>query len=146
MLSAPLLPARIPRPITDKRLAQAHAVEEFFEALLGDLYQDMRSGAVMLARNYDVLERICQPRAVVRVGKRATRRGIVALPRIRKPEPVTDARLELAFAAERLLDAILEDLFQDVISGAPVVSRKYRLLWLHKPPSAVTPALRCAVG
>jgi len=146
MLSAPPLPARIPRPITDKRLAQAHAVEELFEALLRDLYQDMRSGAVMLARNYDVLERICQPRAVVHVGKRATRRGIVALRRIRKPEPVTDARLELAFATERLLDAILEDLFQDVISGAPVVSRKYRLLWLHKPPSAVTPALRCAVG
>ena len=146
MLSAPLHPARIPRPITDKRLAQAHAVEEFFEALLGDLYQDMRSGAVMLARNYDILERVCQARAVVRVGKHDACRSIVTPLRIRDPEPITDARLELAFAAERLLDAILEDLFQDVISGAPVVSRKYRLLWVHKPPSAVTPALRCAVG
>ena len=146
MLSAPLLPARIPRPISDKRLAQVYAVEEFFETLLRDLYQDMRSGAVMLARNYHILERICQPRAVVRVGKHDACRSIVTPLRIRDPRPITDVRLEQVFATEMLLDAILEELFRDVVSGAAVVSRKYRILWLHKPASAVTPVLRCAVG
>jgi hypothetical protein len=146
MLPAPVLHARIPRPITDERLAQAHAAEELSEALLRDLYLDMQHGAAMQACNYRFIERRCQPRAVVRVAGHNRRQRVVALPQTRDPEPVTRVRFERALAAEQLLDAMLEDLFEDLVSGAAVVSRKYKLVRLHKPARAISLALQCATG
>jgi hypothetical protein len=145
MLSAPVLPARGPRPITDERLAQAYAAEGLLETLLNDLHEDMQNGAAMLACDYQIPERLRPHRSLARAKGRGPRRKILQFPRIRDPEPITDARLEQAFAAERLLDVILEDLFQDLVSGAAVVSRNYKLPWLHKRPSAIRLA-RCATG
>jgi hypothetical protein len=145
MLPAPVLPARDPRPITDERLAQAYAAEEVLHALLHDLQQDIKNGAVVLARDYQIPERLRPHRSLARVKGRGPRHKILQFPRIRDPEPITDARLEQAFAAERLLDVILEDLFQDLVSGAAVVSRNYELRWLHKRPSAIRLA-RWATG
>jgi len=148
MLSPPVLPARIPRPITDERLAQAYAAEEILEAILNDLYQDMRSGAAMEACNYALIEGSCRPRALVRAAERGRRRRIVVLetPHIRDSEPITDTRLERAVAAETLLDAMLDDLFKDLVSGEAVLSREYHLLRLHKPARAISLALQCATG
>jgi hypothetical protein len=145
MLSSPVLPARGPRPITDERLAQAYAAEELLETLLNDLHQDMQNGAAMLACDYQIPERLRPHRSLARAKGRGPRRKILQFPRIRDPEPITDARLEQAFAAERLLFAILEDLFQDLVSGAAVVSRNYQLRWLHKRPGAIR-LTRCANG
>jgi hypothetical protein len=143
---SPVLAARMLRPITDERLAQAYAVEEILEALLNDLYQDMRNGAAMQACNYGLVERLCPPRAVARVAGHGKRRRIVAvaLPRIRDPEPITDARLKRAFASESLLDAMLDDLYKDAAAGAAVVARRFALVWRHRPSRAISLALQCA--
>jgi hypothetical protein len=144
MLPAPVLPARDPRPITDERLAQAYAAEEVLHALLHDLQQDIQNGAVVLARDYQVPEAI-RPAGLLARTKRHGRGRILQFPGTRRAEPITDARLEGVLAAERLLDAILEDMLQDLISGAAVVSRSRRCLWLHKRLGAIRLA-RCATG
>jgi hypothetical protein len=145
MLSAPVLPARVPRPITDERLAQAYAAEELLETLLNDLHQDMQNGAAMLACDYQIPERFRPHRSLARTMGRGPRSKILQFPHIRDPEPITDARLEGVFAAERLLDAILDDLFEDLVSGAAVVSRSYQFRWLHKRRDAIR-LTRCATG
>ena len=144
MLVPPFCPARIPQPITDTRLAQAYAAEEIVTAMLDDLYQDMRAGASVQTSGYAIIERLCPPRAVARLLRRvASRIVFLGVPRIRDPETITDQRLEQAFAAESLLDAMLDDLFQDLAGGAAVVSREYQLVWRHRPTRAVSLALQC---
>jgi len=144
MLSAPVLPARGPRPITDERLAQAYAAEEVLQTLLNDLQQDMQNGAAVLTCDYQIPVPIRPPGSLARI-KGRVRGRILQFPGTRRPEPITDARLEGVFAAERLLDAILEDLFQDLVSGAAVVSRRRQFRWLHKRPGAIR-LTRCATG
>ena len=144
MLVSLFRPARIPQPITDSRLAQAYAAEEILTAMLNDLYQDLRAGAASQTSGYAIIARLCPPRAVARVPQHGASRVVfLGVPRIRDPEPITDQRLEQAFAAESLLDAMLEDLFRDLAGGAAVVSREYQLVWRHRPTRAVSLALQC---
>ncbi len=144
LLVSSFRPARIPQPITDSRLAQAHAAEEILTATLADLYQDMRAGAAIKASGYAIVERLYPPRAVARAPQHVASRVVfLGVPRIRDPEPITDQRLEQAFAAESLLDAMLDDLFRDLAGGAAVVSCEYQLVWRHRPTRAVSLALQC---
>ena len=144
MLVSPFRSARIPQPITATRLAQAYAAEEILTVKLDDLYQDMRAGATTQTSGYAIIERLCPPRAVARVPQHVASRVVfLGVPRIRDPEPITDQRLEQAFAAESLLDAMLDDLFRDLAGGAAVVSCEYQLVWRHRPTRAVSLALQC---
>jgi hypothetical protein len=115
-------------------LAQACAAEQILEALLTDLFQDVRNGAARRERRYALAGRFCPPRAVVRLAKRGDQCNLVALTfrPIRPIAPITDQRLEQAFAAESLLDAMLGDLYRDFANGAAVVSRGYRLIWRNR--------------
>lgn len=147
MVVSPFCPARIPQPITDARLAQAYAAEEILTAMLDDLYQDMRAGAAIQASGYAIIERLRPPPAVARMPQHVAARVLfLVVPRIRDPEPITDQRLEQAFAAESLLDAMLDDLYRDLAGGAAVVSREYQLVWRHRPTRAVSLALHCING
>jgi hypothetical protein len=130
---------RIPRPITDARLMQAYAAEEILDAMLDDLYKDVRAGAPVRAFDYALVMRHCPPRAVSRVPVPSARRTglILEFPRRFTPGPITDARLEQAHAAESLLDAILEDLYEDLKAGTHVSAVEYRLVWRHRPPRAI---------
>jgi len=148
MLPAPAFTPRIPRPITDKRLAQARAAEELLEALLRDLYQDMRNGAPMRACNFALIERLRPPPAVVCIAGDGAKQALprLARRRTRGPQPITDQRLEQAFAAECLRDAILEDLYQDVAAGVAVLARRCVLLWRRRPIRAIRLTLECTAG
>jgi hypothetical protein len=130
---------RIPRPITDARLMQAYAAEEILDTMLDDLYTDIRAGAPVRASDYALVMRHCPPRAVCRVPFRHARRAgvILEFPRRFSLRPITDARLEQAHAAESLLDAILEDLYDDLKVGARITALEYRLVWRHRPPRAI---------
>lgn len=130
---------RIPRPITDARLMQAYAAEEILDAMLDDLYKDVRAGAPVRASDYALVMRHCPPRAVSRVPVPSARRTglILEFPRRFTPGPITDARLVQAHAAESLLDAILEDLYGDLKAGARITALEYRLVWRHRPPRAI---------
>jgi hypothetical protein len=130
---------RIPRPITDARLMQAYAAEEILDAMLDDLYKDVRAGAPVRASDYALVMRHCPPRAVSRVPVPRTRLAglILEFPRRFMPRPITDARLEQAHAAESLLDAILEDLYGDLKAGARITALEYCLVWRHRPPRAI---------
>jgi len=130
---------RIPRPITDVRLVQAYAAEEILDAMLDDLYKDMRAGAVVRTTDYSLVMRHCPPRAVSRASHRDIRRAgfVLEFPRKFSMRPITDARLQQAYAAENLLDAFLEDLYDDLEAGARVSAQEYRLVSRHRPPRAI---------
>lgn len=118
---------------------QAYAAEEILDAMLDDLYKDVRAGAPVRASDYALVMRHCPPRAVSRVPVRSARRTglILEFPRSFTPGPITDARLEQAHAAESLLDSILEDLYGDLKTGARITALEYHLVWRHRPPRAV---------
>jgi hypothetical protein len=139
---------RIPRPITDARLMQAYAAEEILDAMLDNLYKDMRAGAPVRASDYALVMRHCPPRAVSRVPVRDARSVgmVLEFPRRFMPRSITDDRLEQAHAAESLLDAILEDLYDDLKAGARVSAVEYRLIWRHRPPRAIDPMLTRNTG
>jgi hypothetical protein len=132
-------PNLIPRPITDARLALAHSTEEILDAMLDDLYKDMRAGAPIRTADYALVMRHCPPRAVSRVERRdAGKAGmLLEFPRRYRRRAITDARLEQAHAAENLLDASLEDLYDDLEAGADITAIKYRLVWRRRPPRAI---------
>jgi hypothetical protein len=135
----PFRPKRIPRPITDVRLAKAFAAEEILDAMLDDLYKDVRAGALIRTSDYALVMRHCPPRAVSRVSHRDLRRAgfVLEFPRSFATRPITDVRLEQAYAAENLLDVFLQDLYDDLEAGAKVTAVQYRLVWRHRPPRAI---------
>ena len=148
MLPVPALPARLPRPITDGRLAQAHAAEELLESILKDLYYDMQNGAPIPSCIYVLVERLRPPPAVVCIAGGGAKRKTApqAFRRNRDPEPITHRRLEQAFAAEHLRDTILDDLYLDAAAGETIIARRFVLLWRPRPVRAITLALQYVVG
>jgi hypothetical protein len=146
MLAARALPARIVRPITDQRLVQACAAEEFFEALLKDLYLDLRRGATLLASKFIIVERLRPPPRVACLAGECAKIVPLARRRYRNPEPITDERLERAFIAECLRDAIVGDLYEDADAGAVVLTRRCTLLWRPRPIQAIRLRLGCVTS